>query len=284
MRYGFVSPNADTRTLIERAQVAEEAGWDAFFIPDCIAIETPEYPSSDSYDPWVQLGALAVTTSRIKLGLMVTAVPRRRPWKLAREAMTVDEISHGRMIFAVGLGAAKDDVGFYKVGEPLDLRTRAELLDESLTIIDGLWRGERVNFAGKHYRVDGMKLLPTTVQQPRIPIWVVGVLGRPKSMRRALAWDGIVPQKMVDGAPQPLDADDVRALREAVIAARGSAEGYAIVAEGETPGDDLDVAVAQVAPLGEAGLTWWLESRWGESDPKALLQRIQQGPPRSRSH
>lgn len=282
MQYGFVTPNADTRTLIARAQAAEAAGWEAFFIPDCIAIENPEYPTSDTYDPWVQLGALALATSTIKLGLMVTAVPRRRPWKLAREAMTVDEISNGRMILAVGLGAAKDDVGFYKVGEPMDLRTRAELLDESLAIIDGLWRGERVSFAGKHYQVDGMKLLPTTVQQPRIPIWVVGVLGKAKSMKRSLAWDGIVPQKMVDGAPQPLNADDVRALRDSVITARGSAEGYAIIAEGETPGDNLDAAVAQVAPLGEAGLTWWLESRWGESDPQALLQRIQQGPPRPR--
>lgn len=279
MQFAFVSSGSDTRTLMNQVQAAEAAGWDAFFIPDCIGIETSDYPPGPAYDPWVQLAALAVVTERIKLGTLLTAPSRRRPWKLARETVTLDHLSNGRLILAVGLGAAQDDVGFYKVGEAMDLRTRAELMDESLALLDGFWRGERVTFRGKHYTVEGMQLLPPSLQQPRIPVWVVASLGRNKSMDRAVRWDGIIPQKQVDGAPAALTAEDVRALHMYVAARRDQSTPFEIITEGETPGDDRATGAELVRPLAEAGLTWWVEARWGASGD-ALMTRITQGPPR----
>src|SRR5215510_9849005 len=125
MRFGFILPTSEPKVCVELAALAEQTGWDAMFIPDCIAIETPTIPPLEAFDPWVTLAAMAAATRRVRLGTMLTAVPRRRPWKLAREVMTLDHLSGGRAILGVGLGAAEDDGGFHKVGEVMDLKVRA---------------------------------------------------------------------------------------------------------------------------------------------------------------
>src|SRR5436309_7472646 len=153
MRVGFILPTGEPRVCAELAALAEKTAWDGVFIPDCIAIETPAVPPQEAFDPWVTLAAMAAATRRVRLGTMLTAVPRRRPWKLAREVMTLDHLSGGRAILAAGIGAAADDAGFYKVGEAMDVKTRAELLDEGLTLLDALWRGQPVTFHGRHYQV-----------------------------------------------------------------------------------------------------------------------------------
>ena len=139
------------------------------------------------------MAAMAMRTERVRLGAIVTPPPRRRPWKLARETMTLDRLSNGRLVFPVGLGAL-DDGAFGNVGEPTDNRVRAELLDESLEIIEGLWTGEPFGYEGRHYRFAPMTFRPTPVQRPRIPIWVVGAWPHERSMRRVLRYDGIVTQ------------------------------------------------------------------------------------------
>ena len=111
--------------------------------------------------------------------------------------MTLDRLSNGRLVLPVGLGTT-DDAAFGNVGEPTEARIRAEKLDESLAILAGLWTGEPFGFSGAHYRFEPMTFRPTPVQQPRIPIWVVGAWPHERSMRRTLAWDGIVAQ--VEGA------------------------------------------------------------------------------------
>src|SRR5579862_1556720 len=135
MKFGCTVQGGDFKAYGQLAQDAEEAGWDGIFIADALAIETPDYPAFPWFDPWVVLAMMAERTSRIRLGTMITALPRRRPWKLAREVATLDHLSGGRMIFGVGLGAAEHDGGFYKVGEPMELSVRAELMDEGLAII-----------------------------------------------------------------------------------------------------------------------------------------------------
>ena len=166
------------------------------FTWDGIAIGT-----MDTFDPWVVIAAMAMRTERIRLGAIVTPPSRRRPWKLARETMTLDRLSNGRLILPVGLGAL-DDAAFGNVGEPTEARVRAELLDETLAILAGLWSGEPFAFSGTHYRFDEMTFRPTPVQQPRIPIWVVGAWPHEKSLRRTLAWDGIYAQ-VEDRGPAP---------------------------------------------------------------------------------
>ena len=162
MNYGVIITGGDPRTVAELAAEAETAGWDGAFFWDGVALG-----AMDTFDPWVVLAAMAMRTERIRLGAIVFAPTRRRPWKLAREALSIDHLSNGRLLLPVGLGTP-DDGAFGNVGEPTDLRTRAELLDETLAILDGLWSGEPFAFQGKHYRFGPMTFRPKPVQEPRI--------------------------------------------------------------------------------------------------------------------
>jgi len=277
MKYGFVFPGGEARTAAEFAQAAEEAGWDGFFVWEPVW----------GVDAWVSLAAAAMVTQRIRLGTMITPVSRMRPWKLASETATLDHLSNGRVILSVGLGAL--DSGFAAFGEVTDRQQRAELLDEGLEVLTRLWAGMPMRFEGKHYSVDVDESNfqtpppPAPVQQPRIPIWVVGAWPRHKSMQRALRYDGLLPNVMgADGKVRmsPATPDEVREMSAYVRAQRAKATPYDIVLEGETPGQDLGAAAAIVHPYAEAGVTWWLEARWTASSMDAVLERLRQGPPK----
>ena len=157
MRYGFIVPKGDPRAIAELAREAEEAGWDGVFYYDAICVGEME-----TYDPWVVMAAMAMATERVRLGAILTPPARRRPWKLARETMTLDHLSGGRFVLPVGLGTL-DDGGFSKVGEPTDRKIRVELLDESLEILTGLWSGEPFSYEGEHYQI---KEMPVGVASP----------------------------------------------------------------------------------------------------------------------
>ena len=271
MRYGFIVPKGAPRAVAKLAREAEEAGWDGVFYYDAICVGEMK-----TYDPWVVMAAMAMKTERVRLGAILTPPARRRPWKLARETMTLDHLSNGRLVLPVGLGAL-DDGGFSKVGEPTDRRIRAELLDESLEILTGLWSGEPFSYDGKHYRLEEMTFLPPPVQRPRIPIWVVGAWPSKKSMNRALRYDGLLAYT-TRGEVTP---KDIRAIKEYVEESRGADGAFDIVWEGVTPGDDPERAASVVRPFAEAGATWWIESQWlSPNEPEDLRCRIGQGPPR----
>ena len=275
MQYGFIIPGGEAHEIIEMAQEAEQAGWDGVFYWDAICIEG----AGPMFDPWAILAALAMRTKRVRIGAMLTPPSRRRPWKLARETATVDVLSSGRLIVPVGLGAL-DDGGFGKVGEVTDRKQRAELLDEGLEILMGLWSGQPFSFAGQHYTVKEMTFLPTPVQSPRIPIWIVGAWPRTKSMQRALRYDGLLPAKVdAKGALTEIAPDDLRAMKVYIAEHRPQTSPFDIVWEGETPGDDSRRAREMVHPWEEAGATWWLEARWGPSRLDEARTRIRQGPP-----
>ena len=280
MQYGFVIPGGVARTAADLAAEAEAAGWDGVFFPDCIAVESEG--ATYGQDPWVVLTAMAMQTERVRLGPMITPLSRRRPWKVARETMTLDHLSKGRLILPVGLGALSDS-GFDKVGEATDRKTRAAMMDESLAILGGLWSGQPFGFQGTHYQFAEMTFLPPSLQQPRIPVWVVATWPRPKTMDRALRWDGLVPRVLgPDGEPTDTTPDDIRAMRAYVQEHRTATTPFDIIFEGRTPGDDRTAAVAQVQPYIDAGITWWLEAMWTE--PNSLADqhtRIRQGPPRN---
>ncbi len=279
MRYGFVLPGGDVWTIPAMAAEAEAAGWDGVFIPDCISIDTPNHPPEPFYDPWILLALMAARTERILLGPMLAAIARRRPWKLARETMTIDQLSRGRLILPVGLGAATADAGFARVGEEMSTRGRAQLMDECLAILQGAWSGELFAHDGVQYHVQPMQLLPPTLQQPRIPVWVVGAWPRERSMQRVLRWDGIIPQKM-DGSETPMTPEDIRAITAYVQANRQLVTPFEVIWEGETPGDDPARAAEIVQPWLDAGVTWWTETRWSYTDLATVRERIRQGPPR----
>ena len=279
MRYGIVFPNTDVRVVPQLAAEAEQAGWDGVFVPDCINI--PASGPEIAYDPWVVMAAMATRTSRVVLGTMLTPLSRRRPWKIARETMTLDHLSEGRVVLPVGLGAL-DDEGFGKVGEATSKRERAELLDESLAIIDGLWSGEPFAFSGKHYQVEEMTFVPRPVQRPRIPVWVVGAWPRERSMQRVLRWDGLLPNVLTpEGTHAEISVAAVREMSAWIADHREATTLFDIVIESPTPADDPAQAAALAAEWADAGATWLLESFWtGPNDTDTIRRRIQAGPPR----
>ncbi len=279
MKYGFVIPKGDPRTVAALARELEDAGWNGAFYWDGMSLAGDF--AWDVYDPWVVMAAMAMTTERVRLGAIVTPPSRRRPWKLARETMTLDRLSNGRLVVPLGLGAI-DDQGFGNVGEATDRRTRAELLDESLAILDGLWSGEPFAFEGTHYRFGEMTFQPAPVQRPRPPVWVVAAWPYPKSMARAIRYDGILAN-FPDGSGGQGDATPERyaALADWVAENRRDPGPFDIIAEGVTPAGDPGAAAEKVRPYAEAGCTWWIESPWQPpNEVDDLRRRIAAGPPR----
>jgi hypothetical protein len=271
MKYGFIIPMGNPHEIAQMAQETEEAGWDGAFYYDGVCIQNMEM-----YDPWIVMTAMALKTSRVRLGAIVTPPSRRRPWKLARETMTLDHISNGRLVVPVGVGAL-DDGAFGKVGETVDLKERAEMMEESLEILDGLWSGKPFSYQGKHFKMEEMTFLPRPVQEPRIPIWVVGVWPSKKSMERVVRYDGILPQKRGGGEIGP---EDIKAIKSFVEERRTQTTPFDIISQGETPGDDRLKALDIVTSHAEAGATWWVEARWSASGVDEIRERIRQGPPR----
>ncbi|HBE29163.1 MAG TPA: LLM class flavin-dependent oxidoreductase [Ktedonobacter sp.] len=286
MQYGVNLPIiVDAQTLARLAVEAETAGWDGVFVWDCLTGNPENEPEKQAiYDPWIALAAIAMSTRRVRLGTMVTPLSRRRPWKVARETVTLDHLCQGRLILPVGLGSTTDG-GFSKVGEQMDRKIRAEMLDEGLAVLAGLWSGHPFSSIGHHYQVQEMTFVPPPVQQPRIPIWVVGAWPRRKSLRRALQWDGILPTKMLDnGSFAEMTPADIQALKTFSEHHRPGGTPFDIVMEGETPGDDPVAATALLQPLAQAGVTWWIESVWATPETtggvEGMFKRIHQGPPR----
>jgi alkanesulfonate monooxygenase SsuD/methylene tetrahydromethanopterin reductase-like flavin-dependent oxidoreductase (luciferase family) len=286
MQYGVNLPIiVDAQSLARLAVEAETAGWDGVFVWDCLTGNPENEPEKQAiYDPWIALAAIAMSTRRVRLGTMVTPLSRRRPWKVARETVTLDHLCQGRLILPVGLGSTIDG-GFSKVGEEMDRKLRAERLDEGLAILAGLWSGQPFSYIGHHYQVQEMTFVPPPVQQPRIPIWVVGAWPRRKSLRRALQWDGILPTKMLEnGSFADMTPADIQALKTFIEQHRPGGTPFDIVMEGETPGDDPVAATDLLQPLAQAGVTWWVEAVWATPETKGgvegMRKRIQQGPPR----
>jgi len=198
---------------------------------------------------------------------------------VAREAVTLDRLSGGRLILGAGLGSVPEE--FTAFGEPGDLRGRAARLDESLQVLTELWRGEPVTFAGEHVTVTGVRMLPPPLQQPRIPIWCGGRWPARAPFRRAARWDGVMPTHAGYGLGQTMPPADLAAVVRYLGEHRdGGAPPLAVALEGATDGAAADRGGRQVAAYRDAGLTWWVEALgWWRGDPAGALARIRQGPP-----
>jgi alkanesulfonate monooxygenase SsuD/methylene tetrahydromethanopterin reductase-like flavin-dependent oxidoreductase (luciferase family) len=284
VRYGLYLPNfgafGEARAVAELARDAEGAGWDGLFLWDHVARDC----RTDVVDPWVALSAAAMVTRRLRLGALVTPLARRRPWKLARETVSLDRLSGGRLVFGAGLGSGAASE-WERLGEETDPRVRAEKLDEGLAVLTGLWRGEPFGFDGRHHRVRDACFVPPPLQRPRPPVWIAGYWPNRAPLRRAARWDGMFP--LFRETPP----EDVRCLEAAVryVRERRRDAGPFDVVHLSHAGPDADPARA-VAPYAEAGATWWLErltpdafgSGWLETWPVARMHaRVRAGPPRT---
>ncbi|KQY47857.1 LLM class flavin-dependent oxidoreductase [Cellulomonas sp. Root137] len=239
---------ADPRVVADLAVEAEAAGWDGFFVWDQLDWRAPVTAVAD---PWVCLAAAAAVTNRLALGPMVSPLARRRPTKVARETVSLDRLSDGRLVLGVGVGSDSFAREYSRTGEPVEDRTRAEMLDESLEILRSAWSGGVVRHHGKHHLVDGMTFAPTPVRG-HIPVWVAAFPGNLRPLRRAARHDGVFPVNLT--SPDQLAEAVAR-----VGALRADPELPYDVAIDLTPGTDP-------APWVAAGATWVLT----DVDPATL--------------
>ncbi|PWT77843.1 MAG: LLM class flavin-dependent oxidoreductase [Chloroflexi bacterium] len=278
MRFAINVPNfgefGEARTLIDLARAAEDHGWDGFFIWDHIyTFDEKGGGELPMADPFTTLAAIATETKRIRIGALVTPLPRRRPWKLAREAVTVDRLAGGRLILGAGIGW--NAWGEYsRFGEDPSEKLHGEMLDEGLAILTGLWTGEPFSFQGKHYTIQQSRFLPTPVQSPRIPIWLAAGLPPHRPVRRAARWDGICPISNETITVESI-IDMLRVIREE----RDAALPFDVVLAGFTGDKDKDEAAEFLARYAEAGVTWWQEGFWHNDPASFALERIRRGPP-----
>ncbi len=282
MKYGINLPNfgwfGDVDFLIEIAGEAEDAGWDGFHIWDHVLVFKQEDMVLPFADPWIALAVIACNTTRIRLGPLVTPLPRRRPWKVAREALTLDHLSKGRLTLGVGIGAPPD-VEFEYFGEKSDPRVRSQILDESLDIITGLWTGEPFSYNGTHFQLKEMTFLPKPKQSPRIPIWVGGGIPHKAPFVRASRFEGVAP--VHSRWPEPVTPEDLGHVLDLVEQNRGNLKNYDVVISGETTSFDAEKNAQILSPWREKGVTWWLEDIHGlRAEIDVLRERIRAGPPK----
>lgn len=285
MKFGVSLPNTDAYSdphlLVELAVLAEESGWDGVFLWDSLYIEGKDGQGIPAADPWVALAAMATATTRVRLGPYVAPLARRRPWKVAREVVTLDQLTRGRALLPTGYGSTSDG-GFARVGEEMGGRARADAVDEALQILTGLWAGERFGFAGSRYTMQPMQFLPRPMQQPRVPIWLDASWPVPRSMRRAMRFDGIIPSSRdADGTWRAMMPDDFAAMMRWIEKERTETTPFDVVREGDTPGDN-PAAATLVRPFAESGVTWWIEAVWTHfyrGTVESMKARIAQGPP-----
>ncbi|MBZ0294098.1 MAG: LLM class flavin-dependent oxidoreductase [Anaerolineae bacterium] len=273
MKFGAVLPYGSARSTARLCQVAEAAGWGGCFIGDAIWCE----------DPMIALAAAAMVTQRIRLGTMIIPMPLRRPWKVASESVALDRLSDGRLILGLGAGAVwMGWQGF--PDEVTDTRARAEMLDESIDILTLLYQRKPFDYAGKHFHLkltllDEMHYPPRPVQQPRIPLWVVGIWPRTKSMQRVLKCDGVLLEKR-NAAGQDVEVTpaDVREIQSFVQAQRTLTSPFDIVMQGRSnhlaPAQQQEVLLEWQA----AGVTWWIENLIDLSELEAAA-RLESGMP-----
>lgn len=231
--------------LLDLGVAAEANGWDGVFLWHHV-IGTPDFAVPIA-DTWVQLGALAARTERVRLGTTITALPRHLPQEVARQAVTVDRLSGGRMVLGVGLGEPPSE--YTTIGRSADRGVLASMLDEALEVVSGLWSGQPFSHHGAHYRLDDVQCLPTPLQQPRLPVWVSAMARNERTLGRAARWDGVILGEMTaNGGTAVLPADAV-----ADVAHRPDAPADIVVAA--PAGTDPEL-------YRDAGATWVLVTGW----------------------
>jgi hypothetical protein len=273
MKYGIALPYTTPRTVAKLSQLAEESGWDGCFLGDAIWCE----------DPMIGLAAAAMTTGKVRLGTMITPAPLRIPWELASETLALDHLSNGRL--TLGLGAGAVWMGWQAFpDEVTDNKSRAEMLDETIDILSLLYQRKQFDYDGKHYHLkltllDEMHYPPMPVQQPRIPLWCVGLWPSKKSMGRVLKCDGVIAEKRSkDNQPEDVTPGDIREIKAYVDANRTLSTPFDIVLNGNVSELDRSQLQDKLLPLIEAGVTWWIDGLWGASEEQAI-ERIRRGPP-----
>lgn len=254
------------------AKAAEDAGWDGCFLWDHMLAR----PGMAVADAWVMMAAIASVTSRVRIGALVTPLPRRRPWVLARQMATLDRLSGGRLVGGIGLG---DDgwKEFSSFGDEVDPVVRGEILDKSLELIRRFLGGADVDFKGRHFTVDSSPLLPTPLQDP-LPIWGAVRWPRRKPLRRVAMLQGCFPIFQGSGPPPPPDPDDIVTIRSA-LEALGAAPDIDVIVRYQLSARNSATQRDTFRALEDAGVTWILEAIAPGAPARDVLATAKAGPP-----
>ncbi|MHB8379885.1 MAG: LLM class flavin-dependent oxidoreductase [Acidimicrobiales bacterium] len=244
MRRGLFLPPFDGLAhpdqLVELAVSAESSGWDGFFLWDHLLYAPPV---RDILDPYVCLAAVAGATSTMQLGPMVTPLIRRRPAVVARQAVTLDLLSHGRLVLGFGIGDDGGQGELSSFGEITDAPTRGRALSEGLDVLTALLSGEEVHHEGEFYRADGVTFSPVPPRPTGVPIWLAARWPNQAPIRRAAKYQGVVVIQMTSPS-------HVTSLKEQLVRAGADLESFDVVVLG-ADGDDASA-------WAEAGVTWLL--------------------------
>lgn len=266
---------ADPNVLVELAVAAEAAGWDGFFVWDILLPAGDE--TTPVADPWIALAAIAARTERIRIGALVTPLPRRQPWIVAKQVASLDVLSGGRVIFGAGIGWKAEE--FTQFGRNADPALRAEQLEEALAILDAAWRGERLDFQGRHYTVRDVALHPVPVQRPGPPVWLAAGWPHRRPLQRAARGDGVYLMTDNQATRERLTPADVREAVAALQALRPDLSAFDVAANTDTAAVPEADAAASVQALAEAGATWLVELTPDTLDEHRAL--IARGPVRA---
>jgi alkanesulfonate monooxygenase SsuD/methylene tetrahydromethanopterin reductase-like flavin-dependent oxidoreductase (luciferase family) len=276
MNFGVDLPNvgdfADPGLLVELAVAAEAAGWDGFFVWDHLLYDDPR---AGAVEPWSVVAAVAAVTYRIRIGVLLTAVPRRQPALLAQQVATIDVLSRGRCVFGAGIGSRHDE--YARFGQDPSLVERGRRLDEALAVIESLWSPGRVRHAGPFFTADDVDLSPKPMQEPHPPIWIGGRWPHKRPLRRAARFDGVMPTHADYGHDSFMSTSELQDIVDYVMRYRTSERPFDVVMEGMSDGPDELARLSR--PYGRAGLTWWVEKLgWWRGTPDAALARVKAGP------
>jgi alkanesulfonate monooxygenase SsuD/methylene tetrahydromethanopterin reductase-like flavin-dependent oxidoreductase (luciferase family) len=277
VRFGLYLPPfgefADARRVADLAVAAEETGWAGLFLWDHMLAD----PGLAVAEAWTTLAAMAMVTRAIRIGALVTPLARRRPWTLARQIATIDQLSGGRLVAGIGLG---DDgwKEFSSFGETAEPRARGQLLDESLEILQGLLSGQPVRYQGDRYAVDSGPFLPRPAQDP-VPIWAACSWPNRKPLARAARLQGCFPVFMTDGQrPAPPAAENLIALR-AELRRLGAPDDHDLIVRCALHRLDPAQRPGVLATLADCGVTWLLEGFGPGQSATAVEAFVQAGPP-----
>ena len=272
MKYGFYTPNfgycGEPKNLLDLAIECEAAGWDGFFVWDHL-----QFPNMEpAADPWVALSAIASHTSTISLGPMITPLPRREIVKLAREALTLDHLSDGRLILGIGLGyqSLPEWSGF---GHEQDAKIRGGMADEGLQVLSALGSGNAVDHKGTYYTAV-CEAWAKPKKSPSIPVWIAGQWPGKKPFKRAARWNGVIPMardQMEGGKITPSDLSELLAL---IDSENKRSPDFDTVMIGMKPTE------AELEAYSNEGVTWWLEASgpWSISLDE-MKEQVRRGPP-----
>src|SRR6478735_1499052 len=280
MRYAMSLPCGGDRlavqTLVDLAVELETVGWDGVFLEDYLVHYRGDDPAT--YDPWLVLAAVAGRTSTITLGIGVTGLLARDPVKLAREALTLRDLSGGRVVLGVGLGDPGDrGASIHPLWDPE--RPRGEQMDERLDLLLDL-------LAQPDPRSSRVRVQPLEDAGGRVPVWVGGSSQVGVVARRAARAQGVLPYKLSDTEQwSDFTSDEVAELAGAVASQRGAPgvlSGFDIAIGGRRRLASVAAERAAVDAAARGGATWWVEYIYPGS-PDKMFEAVRRGPVRASS-